>query len=313
MENLNFVQSVSERDIDFIVLEELQVSAEFRDWFSSRVYEYPTYKNEIGTWHSVCDSELGQSDLIFIFESVDGARKAILIENKIDAPPQPSQGDRYLKRGEKGLMEGYWDEFKSCVIAPKRYLDSSKHAEMYDVEIAYEEIMSYFVARRSADVRYDYRAKIIQEGIEQNRRGYQPKFSDEMTTFIMDYWDYIKDRNPNLGMREAKPRPAGSTWVTFHPPNFPKHISLAHQLTAGYVKLFFHGKTQEFQEILDRYENSGLEGLKIQQAGKSVALSIAVSKINPLVASFDESKEAVTKAVDVVERLIQLANEKECI
>jgi len=108
MLELKFVASIAERDIDLLVMEELSVSEEFREWFSSRVFGEPIYQSKIGTWHSVSDSQLGESDLIFLFEAVDGSRVAILIENKIDAPPQPKQGERYRLRGEKGQKEGYW-------------------------------------------------------------------------------------------------------------------------------------------------------------------------------------------------------------
>jgi hypothetical protein len=128
MLDLKFIASIAERDIDLLVMEELSVSDEFREWFSCRVFGEPSFQAEIGTWHSVCDSQLGESDIIFLFQAMDGARTAILIENKIDAPPQPQQGERYYLRGKKGFTEGYWDKFKTCVIAPSKYLSSSKHS-----------------------------------------------------------------------------------------------------------------------------------------------------------------------------------------
>jgi hypothetical protein len=130
---LKFVASIAERDIDLLIMEELSVSTEFREWFSSRVYGEPIYQSEIGVWHSVSDAQLGESDLVFLFEALDESRIAILIENKIDAQPQPEQGRRYRLRGNKGLKEGHWDQFKTCVVAPSKYLISSKHSESYDV------------------------------------------------------------------------------------------------------------------------------------------------------------------------------------
>ena len=154
MLELKFVASIAERDIDLWVMEELSVSIEFREWFSSRVFGEPIYQSEIGAWHSVSDAQLGESDIVFLFEAVDGPRTAILIENKIDAPPQPQQGKRYLLRGEKGLKEGYWEKFRTCVIAPSKYLTSSKHSKNYEVEISYEEMLAYFQSRCSRDDRF---------------------------------------------------------------------------------------------------------------------------------------------------------------
>jgi len=58
-------------------------------------------------------------------------------------------------------------------VAPAQYLDSAKQAESYDRQVSYEEVMSFFVSRRARDARYLYKARLIQEAIEKNRRGYQ--------------------------------------------------------------------------------------------------------------------------------------------
>lgn len=89
--DLKFVASVAERDIDFLILEELSVSIEFQEWLSSRIFNEAIYKTEIGAWHSVSEAGLGESDLVFIFSGKDDQRNAILIENKVDAPPQKNK------------------------------------------------------------------------------------------------------------------------------------------------------------------------------------------------------------------------------
>lgn len=108
MFELNFVKSITERDIDFIMLEELSINTEFQEWFASRVFGERIFKAQIGAWHSVNDSNLGETDLLFIFESIEESRIALLIENKVDAIPQPKQGERYQLRGKSGQHEGYW-------------------------------------------------------------------------------------------------------------------------------------------------------------------------------------------------------------
>lgn len=307
---LNFVESVNERDIDLLILEELQVCQEFRDWFSARVFERPIFKSHIGAWHSVMDAALGESDLVFIFQADDGTPEgtstAILIENKIDAVAQPDQGKRYTARGEKGIAEGHWQEFRTCIIAPRRYLQSAAHTESYDCSILYEEIMAYFVAKRSSDARHDYRAKIVMEGVGQHRRGYQPKISDEMTDFVMAYWQLVQREYPSLGMAEPKPRPAGSTWIYFHPSDFPKGVDVVHQLTAGFVKVFFTGKASEFEAIEARYKDmeADFNGFEIQLAGKSVSLSVPVEIVRPLETAFAASQPAVSATLLTLNKVV---------
>lgn len=305
MQGLKFIQSVNERDIDFTILEELEVSEEFRGWFSSRVYEYPVYKAKIGSWHSVNDATLGESDLVFIFGAEDDSRKAVLVENKIDAVAQPEQGKRYKLRGEKGVIDSFWEEFKTCLIAPKRYLSSAKQSEIYDAEISYEEIMSYFLSKKSLDARYAYKANLILEGIEQNRRGYQPKTSQEMTSFVMYYASILKDKS-GLGMQEAKPRPAGSTWIMYYPPCFPKSINIAHQVSSGFVKAFFYVKPNEMEAVLSKYENIPIVGAEIKRNGKSIAISVPVVKIDMMDKNHESSKDKIIHAANIVEQLINV-------
>ncbi len=297
MLDLKFVASIAERDVDFLVMEELSVSTEFREWFASRVFGEPTYRKEIGAWHSVSDPQYGESDIIFLFEAVDGPRTAILIENKIDAPPQPQQGERYRLRGEKGLKEGYWEKFKSCVIAPAKYLNSAKHTENYSVEISYEEILAYFQSRSSRGQRYPYKAKVLLEGIEQNRRGYQPAYNEEITKFVTDYFEYCSGDYAMLGMQESKPRPAGSTWIMFYPKSLPNEISLVHQMTAGFVKVLFYGQAEEFDNLKKKFSPILPSDAIIEIAGKSVAISIEVAKLEPLSFTFEAQRDKVNQAL----------------
>lgn len=305
MQNLNFVESITERDIDFLLLEELQVSTEFHDWLSSRVFGRPIFKSHIGAWHSVVDPALGESDLIFIFEAEDGTSTAILIENKINAEAQPDQGKRYAERGEKGKADGYWQEFQTCLIAPRKYLESPAQTEVYDCQIPYEEVMAYFTARRSIDARHNHRAIMVHEAVKQQRRGYQPKTDNKMTEFVSEYWKYAQVQYPLLGVPEPKPRPAGSTWINFYPSAFPKSVDFVHQVTGGYLKVFFKGKASEYEAIELRYKDlaSTFPELQIQLAGKSVSISVPVEPLNPLDRAFASCRDSVSATLEIAQRL----------
>lgn len=307
MLELKFVASIAERDIDLLVLEELSVSDEFREWFSSRVFGEPIFQSKIDAWHSVSDVQLGESDIVYLFEAKGGPRTAILIENKIAAQPQPQQGQRYRLRGDKGLTEGYWEAFKTCVIAPSKYLSSSIHSESYDINISYKELLAYFQSRSPRDERFQYKARILLEGIEQNRRGHQPEYNEQMTAFVSEYYAYVSAENAHLGMQEAKPRPAGSTWIMFYPKSFSKGISLAHQLTAGLLKVFFNGQAESFAELQETYTAILPSNASIELAGKSVSISIKVAKLDPLSTPFSEQTAVIKQALhnlSILEKLV---------
>jgi hypothetical protein len=305
MKDMNFIASVNERDIDLLILEELTVSDEFCDWFSARVFGCTVYNAAGGAWHSVVAGDNRESDLLFIFLSQSGERIAILIENKIDAPPQPQQAQGYRNRGEQGEVDGFWDSFKTCLIAPERYLASSRQTELYDHEVSYEEILAYFSSRRFRDNRFGYKAKVIQEAIEQNRRGYQPVFSREMTAFVEKYVMYAQRHFPQLGVQAAKPRPAGSTWIKFRPAGLATSIDLCHQMTAGYAKVFFTGAIEQLEAITNKYAPYLTEYQLISAAGKSVSITVEVPKLEPL-QPFEQQQEKVAMALQQLSALLQV-------
>lgn len=293
-----FVASIAERDVDLLLLEELSVSNEFREWLATRIFGEPAYRAHLGVWHSVNDAVLGESDLVYLFASLDGARVALLIENKIDAAPQPSQGERYRKRGEKGVSVGLWDRFRTCVVAPSKYLGSAKHSETYDDEITYEELLAYFQCRRYRSVRFAYKARVLREGIEQNRRGYQPKLSDEMTRFVRDYYEFASRTHGHLGMDDPKPRAPGHTWIYFRPKTLERKTFLVHQVTAGCVKAFFDGQIESLSRIQEAYAGRLPSDATIAPAGKSVSITIDVPKFDPLKGSFEEHLPTVAVAME---------------
>jgi hypothetical protein len=80
------------------------------------------------------------------FVNVDGTsrRLAVLVENKITAEAQPEQGERYRQRANVGKKAGSWDDARTCMVAPQKYLDASTDAANYDARISYEDVASWF-------------------------------------------------------------------------------------------------------------------------------------------------------------------------
>ena len=305
MLEINFLELVTERDVDLLILEELSVSEDFRKRFSALVFGETVYKAYIGAWHSVCSDNLGESDLLFIFKAMDDLETAILIENKIDAPPMSEQGIRYRQRGEAGINNGLWESFKTCIIAPEKYLDFVKHSRLYDANITYEEICDYFTSKGDSDNRSAYKANVLLEGIEKNRRGYQPVENERVTTFVKQYFEYANEKYPELKMQEVKPRQAGSSWIDFYSDVLPpgREVTLAHQLTNGELKLLFKEKGHDLETIRAKYQG-GLSGrMSIKKAGQSAAILMKVEKISPLEKTFDEVKDIIDSALDCLSQL----------
>lgn len=153
------------------------------------------------------------------------------------------------------------------------------------------------------DNRFSYKAQILLEAIEQNRRGYQPEYNQEITEFVSNYYQFVAKNYPELNMQRVKPRPAGSTWVMFYPVSLPEKTDLMHQLTKGLVKLFFNGQAKNFEELKEKHSSSLPDGARISIAGKSVAISIKVPKVEPVSMTFEEQQEKIKESLESLVKL----------
>src|ERR1700747_3080889 len=92
-----FTQTVSEADIDWIVCIELNSSQDFRKWMQERIFPGAAQLQHIRAWRSVAEDN-GESDLVWYAQHARGTKVLALVENKIRAPAQPFQYERYVDR-----------------------------------------------------------------------------------------------------------------------------------------------------------------------------------------------------------------------
>src|SRR5947209_4196184 len=100
--------TVTERDVDLLILEEFRSSARFRSWWLREVGLPELQRHHfIGAWHAY-STQFGESDVLLVVEDGGGRRYAVMMEDKIYAAPQPRQAERYVERGEQGRAAGLW-------------------------------------------------------------------------------------------------------------------------------------------------------------------------------------------------------------
>lgn len=165
---------LAERDMDLLVLEEMLSSDPFKKWLVSKLYNGTRqFRRMIGAWHTPSLEPLGSVDILFVFEEISAGHKcAILIENKIDQPKQNLQAQRYFEFGEKGVEDGYWDEYLTCLFSPQAYFSSLEPSEYFSSYLSYEEIETWF-SRAAAEShsatpqRSAYKKTLIRQAIEQ--------------------------------------------------------------------------------------------------------------------------------------------------
>jgi hypothetical protein len=298
------LKAVSERDIDLLLLEELAVNPEFLSWWIKTTGAELKNIQPVQTSHSVTHPRLGESDLVITFETGEEQVRALLIENKMTAPPQPDQGLRYRQRGEEGIKEGHWVEFHTCLIAPERYVNSVEDVKEYDVRITYEQVRDWL--NNHSNSRSAFRAQVVDQAITQSRRGYTPEVDERVTAFWKAYWDYSSKEFPELEMAEPGPKPANSTWISLKPESFPKGQLIKHKLQEGKMDLQIDGAADQRDEIEEQL--TALLGTDIQvvATGKSASVRIMVPSLDPF-SNFRSQLEDVQQCLKAAYWLLLLS------
>jgi len=309
MQNINFIEAVTERDVDLLLLEELSVSDAFVTWLVGRTTQHLN-PVRVGVWHSLMDAEFGESDLILTYKNETTTKHALLIENKIDAVVQPEQAQRYHKRGDKGLSDQNWDEYKTCLVAPQKYLNTTSNAQLYDFAISYESLQRWFLEQETDPVRYHYRAKIIQEAIEKNRRGYTIVPDDRVSDFWFRYWELSSQIAPELELKEPSMKPSKSSWIHFYPSTLTKNMHIVHKLEKGVVDLQINGGAQQADQIVARLQPIIPDDVSIEITGKSLSLRKEVPIINHF-GDFDDQKNLVENGIQTAQLLLEVGCELE--
>ena len=301
MKHVNKIEAVTERDIDLLLLEELNVSESFCRWLSERTSMPVATIDSFGAWHSISDASLGQSDLVMVVES-DNKTFALLIENKIDAPAMPAQGKRYSERGKLGIQDGRWDWFATCMVAPQLFLDSSNDASVYDINISYESISKWMENHCGDKARGSWKCYLIKEAIEQNRRGYVLKPDEKVTAFWHAYWQAAERHYSELEMEEPDKKGAHSDWIYFYPDPLPKGVCILHRLKDGYVDLKIDGAADQLDQLAEQVSEHDVTVVKAGNSAAIRATVISIDKFQP----YEHQAEQAVSGMQAASRLLKI-------
>jgi hypothetical protein len=293
-----YLASVHERDIDLLLMEEFHVSPDFARWFAAEA-GIPNADFD-GAWHSVTDAD-GETDLLLRVHSSVG-RTAILIENKVTAPEQDKQSERYHLRAARAQNEGRFDQFVTAMCAPQTYLDALPPSSLYQARIPYEAIEDWFA--QSDDSRSKWRRRIMAEAIAQGRRGYTMIVNETVTGFHVAFWEYLLRQHPKIVMRKPTPKGNKSDWILFKGVGFPPGVGFHIKLDQRCVELGFNGRSVE--DIL-AVNSDWPEDVRVIQKGKTAPLAVSVPFLDRTRA-LAEQGDALSATMAAVERLMPYAN-----
>jgi hypothetical protein len=301
--DLPILRTVDERDIDFILLEEFHSDSKFVNWFVTNVgTSLPPFEFK-GAWHSISDPKLGESDIVLLISSGTNDT-AILIENKIDAPAQPEQSRRYKDRGLSGKVAANWKEFFTCIVAPKKYLDTHREAESYDAKVSYELIRDWLLSHTPSTARRDFRVKILDSAIEQNRRGRTRHNDERVAEFFRAFWDLAHREFSELEMTRSSDAAANNTWIEFRPPHWRDHYKQTYfyyKMGSGIIDIGFEGLQKDLARLRTENEDLLTDGVQLVARGKTTAALTAVApKMDatfPFAGQIDKARDALKTAL----------------
>jgi hypothetical protein len=284
------LESVSERDVDLLLIEELKCSLRFRGWFLSRLasaLERPPWRrlSSFQVRHSVSGihKPAGETDVEVSFTAA-GSRVLVLIENKLDAPFQSDQALRYARRAESLVKQNMCCEALTLLFAPSGYIGSAPSREEFNAVLSYEDVTEYLKKRSLVSgelgLRQRHRMELMEQAIWRWRRGYTAVPDAAMTKFWAEYYSLARAEAPLLKMERPGKKPLNSTWVSFnraiHRLNGLPRCELLHKWSLGKVDLQFSRLAARYDAIAPVIEPMLEPGMTLRQAGKSLAVSMDV-------------------------------------
>lgn len=289
------VESVRERDIDFLIIEELYAGTGFEKLFLGAV-DRPSF-SFVKAHRSIVNSHLGETDIQVECRDEKGSILHLLIENKIDAIFQRDQYSRYMQRAQ--LLVGPSISARVILVAPQAYIDSQ---DEFGYSVSYETIMEWFKKRTDDIPRSLYKAEIIRLAIEQERRGYQAVKDELVTAVWRQYHEYVVTHMPELAMERPGVKPSSSSFVYFHPEWLPKGMRLIHKMEKGYLDLELSGRAGEYETLMQRYASVLDEDTDFVVTNKSVCFRIEVPALS-FEKNLDDQESAMRAVVSGAARL----------
>lgn len=290
------VERKYERDVDLLLAEEFSVNQTFAERFKS-LTKFADRSATVSNFWVSKSNNLGESDLIVLYQSEDGESFALLIEDKVDANLQPDQAARYRLRAEQDRAHEIYSDYEILLCAPDHYINKRSDLIGFDRKVSFEKIAE--IIRMGNDPRANYRADFLQTASTKRIN----TWSRENDVLTNDFWNAAYElattEFSQLEMKRLKVT-KNSTWITFRPrdlPTMPKHVYVSLKGDRGHIDLTF-GKTTAYlfksgiAHLLDPdmsvHQTSASAAIRIETPGFKITEGI-VTGLPKVRAAFDAS------------------------
>lgn len=293
--------AVQERDIDLLILEQAHVSPSFLAWLAERA-GLTGAELERGQ-HSVYRDH-GETDVLLILR-VGADRVALMIEDKIGAPLQPRQGERYHERGRDLCTRGEADRYLTALCAPRSYLANVPSDAPWQVRLSFEDLEAWFAADPSPAAAW--RRAILATAASKATRARQ---ADDRSSVAFDpaivslkeaYRRLVEEHCPDLiaTLQEKRDRE-----YYLKARVLPSGIRLKHAFFRGEVSLVLERRWAE-RVGADALAAMLPEAAWVVLHGSETHVRLAVEVLDPAL-SLDAQGEVALAVLDAVRSLVPL-------
>ncbi|WP_148649404.1 hypothetical protein [Novosphingobium barchaimii] len=228
--NRDAIGSITERDIDVLVLEGLLRSSDLSSRLATMIGLAPCSILKTG-WRSATDNGT-ETDIFLLYADDTDRRCAVLIENKVNASFQPNQAGRARLRGQQGRNDNHWDAFRTVLFAPRAYLADVADWDAVVTHEAFAEVAKTIACT-------DFSLMIEALAASSNKHANGSMVADERATvFWKQYRDYLTALMPGImltGLGSASS--TNAPWPRFAKGTLPPDLKLEHKPRAGAVDL----------------------------------------------------------------------------
>ena len=253
---------------------------------------------------SKSDKDLGESDITVILE-IDGNKYGFLIEDKVDAIAMPEQHGRYVKRGEKGVKEGEYKDYRIFIICPEKYYKNNDEAKLYESVVTYEECKDFF--DREDDPLSKFRSRQIGQAIKKAKKPPVISVNERANAFLRKYIQYQREYYPTLDLTTKEDK--NGYWTDFRTELGIVYIN--HKIREGYVDLTFPRTSEkhlQMKRVADWLRTRGIPVAKVIKTKNSNMFRILVPKIDIMAGFEAASKEDLNKCFEAIKQMTDFAN-----
>lgn len=303
MTTCNFNNTITERDMDMLLAQAVITDPDFCRLLVDKTDLKGCSFKVISVEVSKSDNDLGESDITVVVD-VDGIKYGLLIEDKVDAVAMKDQHARYIKRGEKGIEDGDYAEYRVFIFCPRKYREGNNEAKKYEHVLTYEECKAYFDSKD--DVLSEFRSQQIAQGIKKAKTS-SVTVDPDANAFFRQYSQYQKEYYPTL-MLTTKENSNG--WWSHYSTDMGNNVYIHHKIMDGTVDLTFNKAAKRYEDVRRIAEWAKYHGIPDaipQKRGKASSIRIKVPPLDMRSDFEDVSKADLEKCFEAIRQLTELA------